>query len=232
MYNTYGHELNFVHKRFIGAGKAFLGGGGLGGALGGFLGGGAAGNGGQTTTMGRSCSPPYFVHPQTGRCTLSSTSTGVGTQVTSTSVPGPGTGSQFGPNGGPPQIGTRPEEGWRAFFERLFPGGETGTELATEGYGNAVIGGFGIPALEPAIVGAVQRRDGTMAPIRRCPPGLVLATDELCYAKGTRGLAAHRKWKPSGACFLPPRDVKALRRAVAIRKSKSNRAMFKELGLG
>jgi len=219
MYSTHGHELNFVHRRVLGAIGGFVT-GGPGGAASGFFGGVGGANGGAGTTtaaerralgpdVGNTCRPPYVRHPTTGRCTLDRADTGVGTDV-----------------------GTRPTEGWRARFERFFPGGETGTEVATEGYGDAVIGAFGIPALEPAIVGAVQRRDGTMAPIRRCPPGLVLATDELCYAKGTKGLAAHRKWKPSGACFLPPRDVKALRRAVAIRKSKSNRAMFRELGLG
>jgi len=181
---------------------------------------GGASNGTQSPYAGRSCRPPYTLHPTTGRCTLT------GERETGVS-----NGVYRGLENGT-QVGTRPAEGWKAAFERFFPGGATGTELATEGYGAAVIGAFGIPALEPAIVGAVQRRDGTMAPIRRCPPGLVLATDELCYAKGTKGLAAHRKWKPSGACFLPPRDVKALRRAVAIRKSKSNRAMFRELGLG
>ena len=219
MYQTHGHELNFVHRRVLGAIGGFVTGGPPGAAAG-FFGGGGGGNGGAVTSpggpssafgpnVGNTCNPPYTRHPTTGRCTLDRADTGVGTEV-----------------------GTRPTEGWRARLERFFPGGETGTEVATEGYGDAVIGAFGIPALEPAIVGAVQRRDGTMAPIRRCPPGLVLATDELCYAKGTKGLAAHRKWKPSGACFLPPRDVKALRRAVAIRKSKSNRAMFRELGLG
>jgi len=156
---------------------------------------------------GATCKPPYVESPATGRCTL--------------------------PGGTDPgYTGTRKTEGARGAAERFFPGGASGYEVDTRGYGEAVIGGFGIPALVPAIVGAIERRDGSIAPIRKCPSGMVLATDELCYAKGTKGLAAHRKWKPSGACFLPPRDVKALRRAVAIRKSKSNRAMFRELGLG
>jgi len=100
------------------------------------------------------------------------------------------------------------------------------------GAGAAVRGGFNMPAFVPGVVGNITRRDGTTGPILRCPRGTVLATDNLCYAKGIRGLAAHRKWKPGPRPFLPPKDIQCLRRAVAIRKNKDNRRMFRELGLG
>lgn len=98
--------------------------------------------------------------------------------------------------------------------------------------GEVVMGGFGVPAMVPDIVGRIARRDGSQGPILRCIAGMVLATDNLCYSKGIRGLAAFRKWKPEPRGFLPRKDVVCLRRAIAIKKSKSNRQMLRELGMG
>jgi len=101
-----------------------------------------------------------------------------------------------------------------------------------DGFGEAVIGGFGRPALVPRVVGAIERADGSVGQILRCPPGAVLAIDDLCYTKGTKGLAANRKWPPGTAPFLTGGDVKCLRRADSLRKSKANRKLLRGLGMG
>jgi len=164
--------------------------------------------GGVISHGGSSCDPPWSVSSATGRCTLSQASVF-------------DRGGGFGPQ--------RPTAGFRGALQRALPGGASGFE---DEFGMAVMGAFGLPALEPAIVGQVQRRDGSMALIRRCPRGMVLATDDLCYSKGTRGLASFRKWKPEAGGFLPRRDVKCLRRAIAIKGNKTTKKMLRELGLG
>lgn len=100
-------------------------------------------------------------------------------------------------------------------LERLIPGGETGV-LGLE-FGDAVMGAFGIPALEPAQVGTITRRDGTVAPILRCPPGAVLGTDELCYTKGTIS-RQNRKWKPAAKPPISAADWRATRRFASVQK--------------
>jgi len=115
---------------------------------------------------------------------------------------------------------------------RTFVGQQPGPEPGGVGGGEVVEGSFNMPAFTPDVVGNISRRDGSTGPILRCPRGTVLATDNLCYAKGTKGLAAFRKWKPAPPAFLPRRDMVCLRRSVAIRKNKTNRALFRELGLG
>lgn len=84
--------------------------------------------------------------------------------------------------------------------------------------GQAVVGGFGLPAMEPEIVGSIRRRDGTTAAIRRCGPRMVLGTDDLCYPKALLPRRSKfRKWR------MPPRptvsagDAKAIRRAARAR---------------
>ena len=111
----------------------------------------------------------------------------------------------------------------------MIPGGDTGFE---DGFGEAVIGGFGRPALVPRVVGTIERRDGSVGQILRCPPGAVLAIDNLCYTKGTKGLAANRKWPPGTRPFLTGGEVKCLRRADTLRNSKANRKLLKGLGMG
>jgi len=71
-----------------------------------------------------------------------------------------------------------------------------------------------------------------VGPILRCPPGMVLAIDDNCYAKGLKGLAAFRKWKPPAKPFLSGGDVKILRRADTLRRGKSTKKTLKALGLG
>jgi len=113
---------------------------------------------------------------------------------------------------------------------RFFPGGSTGVQAA--GFGAAVIGAFGIAALEPAVVGSITRANGTTGPILRCPRGAVLGTDDLCYNKGIKGLYAFRKWKPGTRPFLTGGEVKILRRAATIRSGKSSKRLLKSLGMG
>lgn len=117
-----------------------------------------------------------------------------------------------------------------AAIQRFVPGGQTGT-IADE-FGEAVIGAFGIPALVPQQVGTIERKDGSVGPILRCPTGAVLATDNLCYTKGTRGLAQNRKWRPGTRPFLTGGDVRCLRRANSLRSSKGSKKLLKELGMG
>ena len=120
--------------------------------------------------------------------------------------------------------------GFLGTAQRFVPGGATGT--IADAFGEAVMGSFGIPVLVPAQVGTISRRDGSVGPILRCPPGMVLAVDNLCYSKGTRGLASFRKWKPGTRPFLTGGEVRVLRRAETLRRGKSTKKTLKALGLG
>lgn len=192
----------FVHKRLIGAVGGFVT-GGPGGAVKGFF----QGGGGVRDHR----QPPVF--------------TGLD--------PGAGLGRGFAAGCQPGFVfrnGRCERSGFGGFVERALPGGRTGTQADIAG--GTVEGGFNMPAFVPAVVGNISRLDGSSGPILRCPRGTVLATDDLCYAKGTKGLTAFRKWKPTPPGFLPRRDVVCLRRAVAIRGNKTNRKLFRQLGLG
>jgi len=80
----------------------------------------------------------------------------------------------------------------RGASERLIPGGATGVmEL-----GAPVVGAFGQPALTPAVVGNITKRDGSTGPILRCPSRMVLGFDNLCYSKSVLpARSVNRKWK-------------------------------------
>ena len=114
--------------------------------------------------------------------------------------------------------------------QRFIPGGATGVQGAE--FGAAVMGSFGMPALEPAQVGSITRKDGSVGPILRCPPGSVLAIDNLCYNKGVKGLASFRKWPPGTRPFLTGGEVRILRRAETLRRGKGTKKTLKALGLG
>lgn len=78
-------------------------------------------------------------------------------------------------------------------------------------YGNAVVGSFGIPALEPAV---------TAVNVHSCPPGAVLGADNLCYQKGSIP-RAFRKHRPAPRPPMTAGDAKALRRIGTLqRKAK------------
>jgi len=218
-------QRGFVHKRLIGAALGLFTGGPT-AAIRGFIGGGGGGISRDQAT----CNPNLGDVWDGQRCI----------RVGGGGAPGiPFSG--FAP--------TRPRGGFGGFESigkcgfgqkrdpitgecRFFFGQQPGPEPGGVGGGQAVAGGFNMPAFTPDVVGNISRMDGSSGPILRCPRGTVLATDNLCYAKGTKGLAVHRKWKPTPRGFLPRKDVVCLRRAVAIRENKSNRKMFKELGLG
>lgn len=96
--------------------------------------------------------------------------------------------------------------------ERLVPGGETGMLPQGRGYGPAVMGAFGIPAIQPSQTGTVIAGDGTVRPTLGCPPGAVLGKDNLCYMKGSIP-RQFRKWKPKPRPVMSAADGKTLRKA-------------------
>lgn len=115
-------------------------------------------------------------------------------------------------------------------LQRIIPGGQTGTQLDVQG--EAVVGSFNLPGVLPAQVGTIERNDGVVNPILRCPSKYVLGIDNICYVKGTPGLSKFRKWPPGTRPFLTGGDVKVLRRANTLRHSKGSKTLLKELGMG
>lgn len=79
-------------------------------------------------------------------------------------------------------------------------------------FGSAVVGAFGIPALQPSVVGNINGR-----PIRRCPTGSVLGKDDLCYMKGSIP-RKFRKWAPAPKPPMSAADAKALRRIGTLQR--------------
>lgn len=113
----------------------------------------------------------------------------------------------FRPN---PQTGVCELAGATGAIQRFLPGGQTGTlpQLpATDAYGNAVMGSFGVPAIQPA-----QASSMTL----RCPPGSVLGKDNLCYQKGSIP-SKFRKWKPARKPPISAKDWKALQTADRVK---------------
>lgn len=100
-------------------------------------------------------------------------------------------------------------------IQRYLPGGKSGT--MADAYGEAVVGAFGTPALVPAQVGTITRRDGTTGPVLRCPPGAVLGKDQLCYMKGSIP-RQFRKWKPDAKCPISRRDLQAMKAIGRVQK--------------
>lgn len=74
--------------------------------------------------------------------------------------------------------------------------------------GAAVVGAFGIPAMQPQVE-FVERR--------QCLKGMVLGEDNLCYAKGSLP-RKFRKWRPDPRPPVTAADAKAIRRADRTRK--------------
>jgi len=74
-------------------------------------------------------------------------------------------------------------------------------------FGQAVVGAFGMPAMVP---------ETEMVRTLRCPRGMVLGTDDLCYPKGvlsSRNL--HRKWRRPPRPTISAGDARAIRVAAA-----------------
>jgi len=203
MYETHGTECHFIHKRLIGAAVGLVT-GGPGGAIGGFLqGGGSAGAAGGGCGGG-------LVSDGRGGCVQVSRQIGL-------SGRGGGLGASI--------TRGRDRPGAIAAVQQFLPGGATGTFAA----GAAVMGQWGA-ALEPAVVGEVQRADGSTGPLLRCLRGMVLGTDDLCYNKPLAN--GKRKWPRPTPPFLSGGDVKCIRRSIRLRKSKSSKKLLRELGMG
>jgi len=111
-------------------------------------------------------------------------------------------------------------EGFGGVLQRALPFGQTGTQADV--FGEAVIGAMGIPALVPA-----QHQHLTS----HCPPGSILGRDNLCYRKGSIP-PTFRKWRPGPKPFLSGGDVKCLRKADRLRKSKGSKRLLRQLGMG
>lgn len=96
--------------------------------------------------------------------------------------------------------------------------------------GRAVVGGFGLPAMVPDIVGSITRRDGSTGPIRRCMRTMVLGSDNLCYPKAVLPRRSKfRKWRGDVRPAVSAADVKAIRKAAAAKDRVL--ALAKDVGL-
>lgn len=98
-------------------------------------------------------------------------------------------------------------------IQQILPGGQTGTMV--DQYGAAVLGSFGRPALVPRQVGTVTRKDGSTAPILRCPPGAVLGLDNLCYDKRAIRNSDRKHPRPPRP-IMTSQDAKTLRQIHTI----------------
>jgi len=93
------------------------------------------------------------------------------------------------------------------------PGGEP---FIVGAGGEAVVGGFGVPGITPSVVGNISRNDGSTGPILRCPGGMALARDNICYVRSLIP-KDFRKWRPGMKPLLTGGDRKILRRANTLR---------------
>jgi len=108
---------------------------------------------------------------------------------------------------------------------KLFLGSQEGADP-----GRAVVGGFGLPAMVPDVVGQITRRDGSSGPILRCMRTMVLGTDNLCYPKAVLPRRSKfRKWRGDPRPAVSAGDVRAIRKAAAAKDRVLNLA--KDVGL-
>jgi len=96
----------------------------------------------------------------------------------------------------------------------VLPGGDP---FITGAGGTAVMGAFGMPAMQPMIVGSVMKDDGTTSPVRRCMAGMVLGKDDLCYPKAALN-RKYRKWAPDRKPPVSAADAQAIRQAESAKK--------------
>lgn len=96
--------------------------------------------------------------------------------------------------------------------QAALPGGASGSYPSGSDYGGAVMGAFGVPALQPAVVTQT---------VRRCPPGAVLGRDGLCYTKGSIP-PKYRAYRPKPKPVVSRADFKAIQRADRARKRLIN----------
>jgi len=180
MYDLHGTELNFVHRRFIGAATGFFSGGPA-GAVGGFLGG-----GGEGRRKRRLVGTPVVSRPTWVSHADCSARPGDHSYNTGTGVCTP----------------TRPAPGPIAAIERFLPGGRTGMELVPGG--EAVMGQYGA-GMMPDQVPSV-RMDCTFGGTVR---GLILGDDNLCYNK-SQIANKERKWPVGRRPLLTGGEMRAI----------------------
>lgn len=144
-----------------------------------------------------------------------------------------GPGPTLPPPGGPPGGGLPPfgppPGGLPPTFGPQGPPSDP-FQLPQEPSGTAVVGAFGIPAMVPDIVGVVEDKRGERHPIRRCIPGLVLGTDNLCYPRSFLG--RRNRFRKNKLPVRPPvsaADAKAIRQAERTRHRVADLA--KDVGL-
>lgn len=86
------------------------------------------------------------------------------------------------------------------------PGGEP---LTMQPGGAAVMGAFGLPAMQPLVEERI---------VRSCGPGMVLGKDNLCYPKGVLSARSQfRKWRKAAKPPITASDMKAIRKAARAR---------------
>jgi len=72
--------------------------------------------------------------------------------------------------------------------------------------GRAVEGAFGLPAFEP---------EEELVPTLRCPRGMVLGQDDLCYPKAVLPRRSQwRKWKGTARAPVTAGDARSIRKAA------------------
>ncbi len=208
----------FVHKRILGAAKGFLT-GGVGGAVQGFVSKGGSRSGRTPRAIDQVRVVPVSSRQQRrGEVPFILTSSVLPRSrqtVGALAAPAP-SAAQCAPGqlrvGGLciDPLGT----GLPGFGIAPVPQTPTTTGVSTMPTGQAVVGSFGLPAMVPETVGSIRRRDGTVAPIRRCGPRMVLGTDDLCYPKALLPRRSKfRKWRQPPRPAVSAGDVKAIRRA-------------------
>jgi len=105
---------------------------------------------------------------------------------------------------------------------KIFIGDRPGPDGPVTGSGapgTAVVGAFGLPAMEPDVVGTIMRRDGSSGPILRCGRGMVLGIDSLCYPKAVMPRRSKfRKWRAAPRPVISARDTKAIRIAASAKE--------------
>lgn len=113
-----------------------------------------------------------------------------------------------------PRTGACEVEGPIGAVQRFLPGGQTGTlpqvqigQEMPDAFGGAVMGAFGKPALQPAQASGVSLR---------CPRGMVLGKDNLCYGKNQIN-AGDRKWRPSKRAKISAAEWRTLSKANSVK---------------
>lgn len=139
----------------------------------------------------------------------------------------------FGPRGGAnciPPFRRDPITGDCKIFLGEQPGPDIPAPPSNGAGGFQSVNGLFGPGVMPAVVGSRTRQDGSVAPIRQCPTGFVLGTDEVCYDKPARW--AHRKHRPGPKPLLSPGEVSAISKAAsAAGRVKKNNSKLRKLGL-